>query len=602
MSDTEAWQASNARQLTAALARIRALLERAVPRPRPAVPVTPAPVAPPAAVTPPVSRSVFERMFGGIPAAPPPREEKAAPPEEAAPPVAPAPELPSALTILGEQLGLTEFEKDVLVLCAGMELDTGFPALCARAQDDPQKPFPTFALALAVLDEPRWDVLSPERPLRLFRLLEIAPGGVLPLTASPLRADERIVHYLKGLQYLDERLAAFCTPAEAEQSVDDLAPSQLEMAESVVRRLRQAPPTAPAPLVQLLGPDADARLLVARHAASLLGRTLQRLPAELLPAGPTELEALARLWQRESTLLSMALFVDAGELEGAGGEKLEPLARFLARTGGLVFLGIREPFMRARGRASLQFDVEKPTPAEQQSAWAEALGPDAKEAPEKLAGQFNLSRADLRRIAQAARLETAGAPHDLEAHAWALCRAHARPGLDALAQRLEPKVTRADLVLPAAEMSALEGIAAQVRQRRKVYGEWGFDRKMNRGLGIGALFAGASGTGKTMAAEVLANELQLNLYRIDLSAVVSKYIGETEKNLRRLFDAAEDGGAILFFDEADALFGKRSEVKDSHDRYANIEINYLLQRMESYRGLAILATNMKSAMDAAFMR
>ena len=125
---------------------------------------------------------------------------------------------------------------------------------------------------------------------------------------------------------------------------------------------------------------------------------------------------------------------------------------------------------------------------------------------------------------------------------------------------------------------------------------------MNRGFGISALFAGDSGTGKTMAAEVIANELRLNLYRIDLSQVVNKYIGETEKNLRRLFDAAEDGGAILFFDEADALFGKRSEVKDSHDRYANIEINYLLQRMESYRGLAILATNMKSALDPAFLR
>jgi len=135
-----------------------------------------------------------------------------------------------------------------------------------------------------------------------------------------------------------------------------------------------------------------------------------------------------------------------------------------------------------------------------------------------------------------------------------------------------------------------------------VHETWGFATKMNRGLGISALFAGDSGTGKTMAAEVIANELRLNLYRIDLSAVVSKYIGETEKNLRRLFDAAEDGGAILFFDEADALFGKRSEVKDSHDRYANIEINYLLQRMESYGGLAILATNRQSALDAAFMR
>jgi SpoVK/Ycf46/Vps4 family AAA+-type ATPase len=142
----------------------------------------------------------------------------------------------------------------------------------------------------------------------------------------------------------------------------------------------------------------------------------------------------------------------------------------------------------------------------------------------------------------------------------------------------------------------------RVRQRSKVYETWGFAAKGARGLGIGALFSGASGTGKTMAAEALAGELRLDLYRIDLSQVVSKYIGETEKNLRRVFDAAEEGGAVLLFDEADALFGKRSEVKDSHDRYANIEVSYLLQRMESYRGLAILTTNMKNALDAAFLR
>ncbi len=138
--------------------------------------------------------------------------------------------------------------------------------------------------------------------------------------------------------------------------------------------------------------------------------------------------------------------------------------------------------------------------------------------------------------------------------------------------------------------------------RQKVYEEWGFGKKLSKGKGINALFSGPSGTGKTMAAEVLANHLKLDLYRVDLAGVVSKYIGETEKNLRKVFDAAEESGAILFFDEADALFGKRSEVKDSHDRYANIEVNYLLQRMEDYRGLAILATNKKSALDQAFLR
>ncbi|MCP4995606.1 MAG: ATP-binding protein, partial [Gammaproteobacteria bacterium] len=171
-----------------------------------------------------------------------------------------------------------------------------------------------------------------------------------------------------------------------------------------------------------------------------------------------------------------------------------------------------------------------------------------------------------------------------------------------LAQRIEPTSTWDDLVLPGPQKQVLKEIAIHLRQRVKVYGEWGFRDKSARGLGISALFTGESGTGKTMASEALANELQLDLYRIDLSQVVNKYIGETEKNLSRLFEEAEKGGAILLFDEADALFGKRSDVKDSHDRYSNIEVSYLLQRMESYHGLAILTTNMKSALDKAFLR
>jgi SpoVK/Ycf46/Vps4 family AAA+-type ATPase len=211
-----------------------------------------------------------------------------------------------------------------------------------------------------------------------------------------------------------------------------------------------------------------------------------------------------------------------------------------------------------------------------------------------------LNLVTINQIAQAVLAEAS--VEDVHDQLWDACLVSTRPQLDILAQRLDPKATWDDIVLPTEEMSLLHQIADQVSQRQKVYEDWGFHNRMNRGLGISALFAGESGTGKTMAAEVIANDLRLNLYRIDLSAVVSKYIGETEKNLRRLFDAAEDGGAILFFDEADALFGKRSEVKDSHDRYANIEINYLLQRMEAFRGLAILATNMKSALDHAFMR
>src|SRR6185312_5093877 len=189
-------------------------------------------------------------------------------------------------------------------------------------------------------------------------------------------------------------------------------------------------------------------------------------------------------------------------------------------------------------------------------------------------------------------------PDDL----WNVCRSLSRPKLEDLAQRIVPCATWDDLILPELQKQTLRQLAAQVRHRMRVYETWGFAAKGRRGLGVSALFTGLSGTGKTMAAEVLARELRLDLYRIDLSAVVSKYIGETEKNLKVVFDAAEEGGVVLLFDEADALFGKRSEVRDSHDRYANIEVSYLLQRMEAYRGLAILTTNMRDALDSAFLR
>jgi SpoVK/Ycf46/Vps4 family AAA+-type ATPase len=250
----------------------------------------------------------------------------------------------------------------------------------------------------------------------------------------------------------------------------------------------------------------------------------------------------------------------------------------------------------------LTLDISKPSSSEQAAAWQSALGLASGDSPAQLAAQFNLGYLAIRQLAQEVLSEQSSEPLSLHARLWEACLASTRPQLDLLAERIDPKATWEDIVLPAAEAALLHQLAEQVAQRTTVYEKWGFGQKMSRGMGISALFAGDSGTGKTMAAEVIASDLRLNLYRIDLSAVISKYIGETEKNLRRLFDAAENGGAILFFDEADALFGKRSEVKDSHDRYANIEINYLLQRMEAYRGMAILATNMKSALDTAFMR
>jgi hypothetical protein len=507
--------------------------------------------------------------------------------------------LPPAL-VLQRLLGLSNFELEILLLCAAMELDTQTADLCAQAQGK-ARAYPSFALAMALFDDPAWEALSPERSLRYWRLIEIIQPEGQPLVTSALRADERIVSYLKDLNYLDDRLAPFLSPLPIPTAAVDLAPSQQEQAEQIAARL-QASRNADAgrlPIVQLIGAGTSAKDLVAAMAAAQLGLALYQLSAAMLPTQPAELDNWIRLWQRETALLPVGLVLDAGENdEREPGERgLQPVTHFLAHVNELVFFLCREPWRRLKGD-TLIFEIDRPTPAEQAETWARALGAEAAELSSRLASQFDLDLAEINALAARQHALNQTGFSDL----WQACLRTCRPSLDLLAQRIVPRATWRDIVLPEAATLLLEEIADQVQHRDQVYERWGFRNKMSRGLGISVLFDGESGTGKTMAAEVIANQLQLDLYRIDLSAVVSKYIGQTEKNLRRLFDAAESGGGILFFDEADSIFGKRSEVKDSHDRYANIEINYLLQRMEAYQGLAILATNMKSALDQAFMR
>jgi hypothetical protein len=493
--------------------------------------------------------------------------------------------LPSGM-IFGQLFGLSEFEQQILFLCVAMELDTQIPALCAAAQDQPQRTYPTFALALALFDDPSWEAFSPERPLRYWQLIEVAQQPGQPLISAPIKADERVVNTIRGLNHLDNRLQPYLIPLVGSQQ-EPLPPSQQAIQEKIVGYLTAD--LGGVPLIQLTGSDTGSKQLLAQRAAEQLGLHLYRLSASLLPTAADDLDQLLRLWMRETILQPVGLYLDVPD--SLPEEMDEIVARFTARTQGVVFLAVRDT-LSDLGRLSVALEVSKPTPAEQLQAWRQVNGHSA--APEQLAGHFDLNIPSIHRVAELAQANG----HDL----WQTCLTFTRPRLDTLAQAIDAKATWEDLILPEQELALLRQLPAQVRGRSQVYDQWGFRQRMNRGLGITVLFAGESGTGKTMAAEVLANDLRLNLYRIDLSQVVSKYIGETEKNLRQLFDAAEDGGAILFFDEADALFGKRSEVKDSHDRYANIEINYLLQRMEAYRGLAILATNMKSALDAAFMR
>ena len=514
---------------------------------------------------------------------------------------------PPALQIVAERFGLSSFERDLLLLCAGVELDSHFAGRLAELQGDPQRVYPTFSLALSILPDPHWSALAPSRPLRRWRLIDLFPGSGA-LTQSPLRIDERILHFLVGVEHTDERLAGIVHPYLSEAS---LLPSQEHLAERIARAWTNAQ-AGHLPVVQLTGSDPAARRQVAAAACARLGLGMQILPTLALPTEPRELEALLRLWEREAALSQWGLLLELDGMESNDAHREGAVLRLLDSMNSLVIVSGRERRPTAH-RAALNLEVLRPTAAEQQAVWQAALGLLA--APlngqiERLVAQFNLSGESILNASAQVRDVLDGAlqaaapdtPRELEWALWEASRSLARPRLDDLSQRIETSASWGDLVLPEAQLRLLREIGISVRQRATVYERWGFAHKSHRGLGISALFSGGSGTGKTLAAEILANELHLDLYRIDLSQVVSKYIGETEKNLRKLFDAAEDGGAVLLFDEADALFGKRSEVKDSHDRYANIEVSYLLQRMEAYRGLAILTTNMRSALDTAFLR
>jgi hypothetical protein len=506
---------------------------------------------------------------------------------------------PAALDTLCASFGLSPFEREVVLLCAGVELDASFASLLAAAQGDPARPYATFSLALAVLPEAHWSALAPEGALRRWRLVDVGAGSALVF--SPLRIDERVLHYLLGVNCLDDRLRGLVARVP---SPTLLSPSQEALVERLTRLWSPDASGAEAPAVELWGGETAGKRDVAAAVCHVLGWHLLAMSAHVLPTDPRELEALARLWEREMILSGAALLLDCDELDAADGARAEAVARFLRGVNGPVIISGRQHH-RLRLPSLVSLEVGHPTAQEQRMLWHQVLGTAGEGLDgqvDSLAAQFTLEASAMRSAVAEASAGPEAGREALGDRLWEACRLRLRPRLDELAQRVEARVGWEDLVLPAAQLQLLRELAGQVRQRVTVYEDWGLAARSSRGLGISVLFAGASGTGKTLAAEVLASELRLDLYRIDLSQVVSKYIGETEKNLRRVFDAAEDSAAVLLFDEADALFGKRSEVKDSHDRYANIEVSYLLQRMEAYRGLAILTTNMKEALDTAFLR
>ncbi len=486
--------------------------------------------------------------------------------------------------------GLTPFETDLLLLAAAVELDGAVAALCARLQGGEVMgdPRPTYGLALAVLPDAHWDALSPDRPLRRWHLLDLGPGPTL--ATRPLVIDEQVLHELTGVAPGPGALAGLVSLLP---EAEPLSPAQEALADDLAAAVGGAGDRA---LVRLVGEDTETVRATAQRVAARLGRRALLIRTGNVPGPGPGLAELATHIDR-AALLQTAVPV----LTADGGTLPELL--------GTPIVLVTADGPAAPGRLSLRRTVHVPDAAEQRLLWWRALGladdpgtPLARAAGE-VAEHYRFGAATLAGLAGELRAVAGpGTDGHTASRLRALCRDRARVSLGGLAERLDVRAGWDDLVLPEGQALLLRDIVEHVRHRTLVYDGWRFAAKCSRGLGISALFAGESGTGKTMAAEVIAGDLGLDLYRIDLSAVVSKYIGETEKNLRRLFDAAEASGAVLLFDEADALFGKRGEVRDGHDRYANLEVAYLLQRMETYRGLAILTTNLRSNVDRAFLR
>jgi len=496
----------------------------------------------------------------------------------------------AAIDVLSSAFGLSRFERDVLLLCAGVEMQTAIARRCAALNGSSGAAYATFGIGLGTFADAHWSALAPDAPLRRWSLVSLAPDA--PLTSSPLRIDERVLHFLAGLRVLDPAIELRVRPASP---VSLMAMSHTSVADAIAAAWRALPSTPG--VMHMHGNDPDGQEDVAATAAQAAGLSLYVLPVEEIPALARDRSLLTTLWMREAVLTSGALFLDL-----PSDVPQRPALDFVERLRGPVVVAARDPLvLRCDAR---HFRIDRPNALEQRRLWRLALGAGADAAEDALDVVTSQLRLSARAIARAAR-ELANQTDRRQTPRGLLRttqRAIGHADLNDLAQRIEPAASWDDLILPEDRLAALHEIGAHVRHRSVVHDTWGFARGATRGLGISALFAGESGTGKTMAAEVLATDLGLELYRIDLSSVVSKYIGETEKNLRRVFDAADRSGVILLFDEADALFGKRSEVRDSHDRYANIEVSYLLQRMEAYGGLAILTTNAKAALDRAFNR
>jgi SpoVK/Ycf46/Vps4 family AAA+-type ATPase len=529
---------------------------------------------------------------------------------------------------LAQTFMLTAAEELIILICLAPEIDQRYEKLYAYLQDDVSRKRPSVGLSLKLLCDSAKEALrarvifSPQASLFRSQILAHGDDADSHLLSRTLKLDERVTNYLLGTGGMEKGISACFKPLPASPDLhalrwpEELTSGLLTITRDYLQRLRGTPRKL---IFNFHGPKGTGRKSLAAALCRELDIPLMVIDAhEVLRRHHQSFEDAIHKIFREAVLMPGAIYVDnTSRLLLSDDEQAHTCRRQLARCveefSWLTFFGtekIWEPAGLFKEHIFLSVDLPMPDTDERSHLWrvvAESNGAD-EQGPDwdDLAAKFRLTPGQmcdaLVSARNAALLRGGDGSTPTRQELYRGCYEQSNRRLGASARKLSPRHGWGDIVLPPDELSQLREVCAQLKHRQKVYGEWGFDRKVSLSRGLCVLFYGQSGTGKTMAVEILANELQLEAYKIDLSTVVSKYIGETEKNLSAIFQEAETSNAILFFDEADALFGKRSEVKDAHDRYANIEINYLLQRMEEFEGLVILATNLRKNIDEAFFR
>ena len=533
-----------------------------------------------------------------------------------------------SLPHLSRLFNLTRFEEEVLIICLAPELDKKYEKLYAYLNDDVSQKKPTIDLIFQLTCKTKEEkiaaraFLSKQSTLFKYNILQMTDDEQSKITfpSCSIKLDERIVNFLLEVfvgDYSIEPFAKLLNPNEiVEELVSSVITSRLE---PLIQSYMQGDDLGGKVVLNFFGPDGcgkktTAQALCKKFGISILAVDCSEIISRDLPLETTLLKA-----SREATISGAALYLDNFSPVFEKEDKTYPIPNSIAQVirdfPWLAFVATQNPWNNEELLQESLFmgiGFSKPTYPERKLIWksiilkAKGVSISDDIDLEMLANKFAFTPAQIIDAVNFARNLSLARSTDnavlTMSDLSSSCRSVSNQGLVLLTKKIDPNYTWSDIVLPEKTIETLQDICNHVKNKQFVYHDWGFGKKFSLGKGLIVLFKGETGTGKTMASEVIANELDLDLYKIDLSSIVSKYIGETEKNLNKIFNEAESSNAILFFDEADALFGKRSEVKDAHDRYANVETNYLLQKMDEYEGIVILATNFQKNIDTAFTR